>query len=316
PKKSRSTVQASTSAPYGKLKKNPYRIQTAEALSHKVKSLLLVDSLKRYQENFLDKHVDPEYYVDATSQNELRMKFLQPFSYANLLTFIGLKIMSGNHSMSWEEYIVVRMVYFGDTKKDLLFYSSFIQCILEANKIVPKEDDQFITLKILDYGGVSKMRYFLDSDDGSYFYHEDSGRKVYDNKIVDPPIDPIVAPTSSTPFGSFPIESKSYLDNIFGILMDDNQIIEDRIKARIYSVARETEGRRVQLKANLRVKLKDEILAYEGRVASQIEFVKASLDHLGSCNYIFPAEFTDDVVDIPVSFLDDPIAPHSTFDPG
>ncbi|KAL5074274.1 hypothetical protein RYX36_013258 [Vicia faba] len=110
-------------------------------------------------------------------------------------------VLSGNHCMSWAKYIVGRMLYCNDTKKAPLFYSSFVQLVLEANEVVPKKDDKFLTLKILDYGCVSNMRYYRDSEDGSYFYLEESSRKVYDNKIVDPPVDHTAASASSTPFG-------------------------------------------------------------------------------------------------------------------
>ncbi|KAL5055995.1 hypothetical protein RYX36_036677 [Vicia faba] len=291
-------VQARKETPEGKLKKKSSRIQTAEALCHKVKHLLPEDSLKHYQENFLDKSVDPDYHVDTTSKNELRIKFLQPFAYANLLKFIGLKrkycpdyvkafyynwdltptgidsrfkdklvkfdyfdfrkyldlASSGalldaaptnydkvshvlaiskfvvespsmsNFSIVQVKYIISRIVYCRDTKKDPLFYSLFVKLLLEVNGIVPKEDDQFLTLTILDYDGVSKMRYYRDSDDDSYFYLEDSGKEVYDNKIVGPPVDHIVASSSSTPSTSLFVEFKSYVDELVGRILYDNQI--------------------------------------------------------------------------------------------
>ncbi|KAL5068683.1 hypothetical protein RYX36_019570, partial [Vicia faba] len=146
----------------------------------------------------------------------------------------------------------------------------FHKMILEVNAIVPKKDDLFMTPKILDYGSVSKMRYYRDFDDGSYFYLEDSGRKVYDNSIVDPLFDPIATPTSS---GSFLAKLKSYLDELFGSILDENHIREDQITVRIDYISRERGGSRVQMKEDLRVELEDEILAFEGRVAAQIEYV-------------------------------------------
>ncbi|CAI8589839.1 unnamed protein product [Vicia faba] len=64
--------------------------QNIYVMSHKVIHQLLVDSLKWYHENFLNKPVDPEYYVDATSKVESREKILKQFANHNLLKFIGM----------------------------------------------------------------------------------------------------------------------------------------------------------------------------------------------------------------------------------
>ncbi|KAL5074885.1 hypothetical protein RYX36_013869 [Vicia faba] len=56
------------------------------------------------------------------------------------------------------ELIVKKMVDCRDNKKIPLFYSSFVQQILKINGIMPKDGDINDTSKILDYGGVSKMR--------------------------------------------------------------------------------------------------------------------------------------------------------------
>ncbi|KAL5079075.1 hypothetical protein RYX36_007496 [Vicia faba] len=154
-------------------------------------------------------------------------------------------LLTGNHGMNWDKYITRRMVYCRDTKKAPLFHSSFIQLILEGNGIVPKDDEQFLTPKIFYYGGVSKMRYYRDYKDGSYFYLEEFGIKVYDDKIVDRPADAIVAHTSTTSYGSLFLNLKGYLDELLGRLITDNQIRKDHIMARIGFVSRESEGNRV-----------------------------------------------------------------------
>ncbi|KAL5080452.1 hypothetical protein RYX36_008873 [Vicia faba] len=48
--------------------------------------------------------------------------------------------------------------------------------------------------------------------------HKDSRRKVYDNKIVDPPVDPTDAPASSTLHGSLFVELESYLNELIQAL--------------------------------------------------------------------------------------------------
>lgn len=70
--------------------------------------------------------------------------------------------------------------------------------------------------KILDYGGVSVMRYYKDPINGSYFYLEEFGRKVYDDKIVESPRDSSVKTISSylSSSGSLYVELKTYLDEL------------------------------------------------------------------------------------------------------
>lgn len=54
----------------------------------------------------------------------------------------------------------------------------------------------------------------------------------------------------------------------------------NKIMTRIESVVRESEDRRVQLKVDLRIALKDEILAYEGRVTTKIVSAEATTTFL------------------------------------
>ncbi|KAL5056643.1 hypothetical protein RYX36_037325 [Vicia faba] len=108
---------------------------------------------------------------------------------------------------------------------------------------------------------------------------------------------------------------KTLIDDYLYKLLVDNHIREDPIMARIDYVARETEDSRVQLKADLRVDLKDEICAYEGHMAAQIESVKAFIDYLNSNNFIIYIDSTDHVAYMFVPVPHDRTAPHSTFDP-
>lgn len=47
-----------------------------------------------------------------------------------------------------------------------------------------KEQELTESPKILDYGDVSKMRHYMDLN-GNYYYLEDPGRQIYDDKIVE-----------------------------------------------------------------------------------------------------------------------------------
>lgn len=56
--------------------------------------------------------------------------------------------------------------------------------ILQLNGIECKEKDLNESPKNLDYGVVVNMRYYNNSDD-DYYYLEDSGRQIYDDKILE-----------------------------------------------------------------------------------------------------------------------------------
>lgn len=131
-------------------------------------------------------------------------------------------ILKGNHEVIWVDYIVIRMAYCRDNKKAPLIYSSLVIFILEVNGIMPKEDEDFFTPNILNYGGVSKMRYYRDSEEGSYFYLEESGIKVYDDKIIDPSVDSTTTPAKTVAFDSLFAELKGYPDNLIGRIITAN----------------------------------------------------------------------------------------------
>lgn len=57
----------------------------------KVVHLLPEDKLQKYQDKFLYKLVDPEYFVDSTTEVELRTNFLKPFADNHILKFIVMK---------------------------------------------------------------------------------------------------------------------------------------------------------------------------------------------------------------------------------
>lgn len=60
-------------------------------LCRKVSHLLPKDGLKKYQDKFLSKLVDPEYFVDGVVEVELKTRFPKPCADNNFLTFIGMK---------------------------------------------------------------------------------------------------------------------------------------------------------------------------------------------------------------------------------
>lgn len=112
---------------------------------------------------------------------------------------------------------------------------------LEINGIVSKEEKLTEAPKILDYGGVSKMRYYRDSN-GDYYYLEEYGRKIYDDKVMEPSKDPFVeAPGSSSSFTVFSSDLKSYLYELVGRIFSNNPIREESIMAQIDSVTKASE---------------------------------------------------------------------------
>lgn len=90
-KRTRTKVKVIKVTPDDRVVKKKYaKSQFLEALCHKVKHIVPKDSLQVYQEKFLNKLVDPEYYVDSSIEVELRDKFLKPFGFHHLLKLIGL----------------------------------------------------------------------------------------------------------------------------------------------------------------------------------------------------------------------------------
>ncbi|KAL5076143.1 hypothetical protein RYX36_015127 [Vicia faba] len=51
---------------------------------------ICIDSFQNYQDKFLNKPADLEYYVDASVEVELKANFLKSFFNHNLLKFIGI----------------------------------------------------------------------------------------------------------------------------------------------------------------------------------------------------------------------------------
>lgn len=177
------------------------------------------------------------------------------------------------------KFIIGIMIHCRDNPKRPLFHSSFIQMILELNVIVCKEKELIESPKILDFGNVLKMRYYRDSNE-DYYYLEESGRKIYDDKIVEP-VKEVVGDVGPSDIGatSFAyIDVKTLLNEIIQILMDDNYIREDRIMAQIDMLVCDNEDKRSMMRTKLRVEVKEHFQSVEGRVTAQIEALKASID--------------------------------------
>lgn len=67
--------------------------------------------------------------------------------------------------VNWVMFIIDQVFHCKDNPKGPLFFTSFMQLILEANGIVSKEEDLVEASKILDKSGVSMMRYYRDTYD-------------------------------------------------------------------------------------------------------------------------------------------------------
>lgn len=108
-------------------------------------------------------------------------------------------------------------------QEDYYFYSSFVQMILELNGIVCKEEELVDSPKILDYGGIAKKRYYKDTN-GDYYYLEDSNRKIYDNKVMEPVKEVVEAinPSDIGVTSSASANAKTLLDEMLQKLLADN----------------------------------------------------------------------------------------------
>ncbi|CAI8592039.1 unnamed protein product [Vicia faba] len=187
------------------------------------------------------------------------------------------------------------MIIFRDNKKRPLFYSSFVHMILEINGVVSKEEDLVGASLIMDEYVVSKMRYYRDTT-GMYYYLEKYGRKSYDDQIVEPKKDsndeagdPSNIGTTSYAY----VNVKTLLDVMPQKLLVDISIREDRIMACIDAMAHGSEDNKSRMRENLRAEVKYEILVVEGRMITQIEALKTSVDYLGGNNFIFHHSFVD-----------------------
>lgn len=69
---------------------------------------------------------------------------------------------------NWVRFIIDKMIHCRDNPKIPLLYSSFVQMILDLNGSMCKEKELTESPKILDYGGVKKMRYYRDTN-GEYY---------------------------------------------------------------------------------------------------------------------------------------------------
>lgn len=76
------------------------------------------------------------------------------------------------------------MIYYRHNPNRSIYFSSFVMMILQLNDIKCKEGDLIDSPKILGYGVVEKMGYYKDLN-GDYYYLEDSGRKIYDDKFLE-----------------------------------------------------------------------------------------------------------------------------------
>lgn len=103
----------------------------------------------------------------------------------------------------WVKFIIDIMIHYKDNQKRTLFFSLFFQTILELNIIVCKKEDLTESPKILDYGGIEKMRYYRDNN-GDYYYLEESGQNFYEDKVVKPSKETPVE-TASSSSGFFPL---------------------------------------------------------------------------------------------------------------
>lgn len=66
-----------------------------------------------------------------------------------------------------------------------LFFSSFIQFILELNGVTSAEEDLVEASTLVDSTAIKLMRYFQD-DKGVYYYLDNIGRYVYEDIIYFP----------------------------------------------------------------------------------------------------------------------------------
>lgn len=157
-------------------------------------------------------------------------------------------VLLSDSGVNWVKFIIDMMIHRKDNPKRALLFSYIVQLILNVSGIVSKEEDMVESQKIMDYYGVSKMRYYRDPD-GDYYYLGEPGRHVYDDKVVEPIKNPSDEPNGPS-FGS--LSANLDLHELVGYILDGNQSREDMIITHIDSVAKESEESRVKLKSVLK----------------------------------------------------------------
>ncbi|KAL5082020.1 hypothetical protein RYX36_010441 [Vicia faba] len=242
-------------------------------MCHKVIHLIPKDGLKWYHDNFLNKPIDPEYYVDSIFETESRGKFLKLYANHDLLKFIGLsKKFNPGHVKAFYcnlELTIVRLKsrskinvmkfaygyltkYLGLTSSSasiiatklseydkvhfVLSISKFVAKNIEVNGIVSNEEDLVEDLTIMDEYRVSMMRYYRYID-GVYYYLEKSGRQMYDDRIMETVKDPSNEVGASS-YGLLSTDVKTYLDKLVRNILEDNKVKEEIIMGKIEVVVK------------------------------------------------------------------------------
>lgn len=84
----------------------------------------------------------------------------------------------------WDKFIMTKMIYYRDNLKRPIYFSLFVMMILQFNGIESDEEYIIESPNILGYGFMSKMSYYKDLN-SDYYYLEDSGKKISNNKILE-----------------------------------------------------------------------------------------------------------------------------------
>lgn len=154
-----------------------------------------------------------------------------------------------------------------------IFFSYFVQMILQMNGIECKNEDLTESPKVIDYNVVAKMRQYKDLN-GNYYYLEDSGIHIYDGKIVE---HEKKAAETTGPFAasvgvaySTSPDVKTLIKDMLHTLLVDNQVREDWIMACIDVIAHASEESKLRMK----IKVKEEIQALERHLVTRIEALK------------------------------------------
>lgn len=130
------------------------------------------------------------------------------------------------------------LYYKGNSNRSLLF-TSFVQLILDLNGIVSKEEDMLEAPKILEESEVSMMICYMDTND-VYYYLEKLGRNIFYGQIMEPKKDSIVE-SGSFDVGVLSVDARAYFDELFGNIMEDNQVHEEQIMSCIEVMAKEVD---------------------------------------------------------------------------
>lgn len=118
----------------------------------------------------------------------LKLLYRKPCNWARAddpYLYLMWVLLLSDICFNWVTFILQRIEHCRFSPKTSLFFSSFIQFILELNGITFIEKELVKALKHVDSTAISLMCYYQDKNK-KYYYLDTDGSRVYEDRIVKP----------------------------------------------------------------------------------------------------------------------------------